>query len=302
MPAYPSALDDRYAGVLLGLACGDALGATTSFCERGSFVPLRDMIGGGVYGLRPGQWTDDTSMAMCLAESLVACDGFDPLDQMRRYLRWYRHGEWSAKPFAFDIGQTTEHSLQRFEKADTPWCGPTHPITAGNGSLMRLGPVVLHYHPDVDAAVHFAGESSRTTHGAALAVEGCRLLAQVLSNLLRGLPKERCLEGAASRVQAPRLRRMAEGAYQRKPPSRIHSSGYVVHTLEAALWCLHRSASMEEALLRAANLGDDADTVAAVTGQLAGAHFGASRIPRHWLQRLHRRDEIETLALCLRRL
>ncbi|WP_234414050.1 ADP-ribosylglycohydrolase family protein [Ideonella sp. A 288] len=299
---YPTRLDDRFAGVMLGLACGDAVGATTEFLERGTFEPVTDMIGGGVYELEPGEWTDDTSMAMCLAESLVASESFDPMDQMIRYLSWYRRGYWSAKAHCFDIGQTTEHAIRLFEKTRHPWCGPTHAITAGNGSVMRLGPVVLRYFPNEDEVLHCAAESSRTTHGATLAVEGCRLLAQALLNLLKGCPKDRCLEGAAQHVAQARLRRIADGAFLKKPRSRIQSSGFVVHTLEAALWCLNRTASFEDAVLLAANLGDDADTVGAVTGQLAGAHYGASGIPDRWLQRLHRKNDIETLALCLRRL
>lgn len=300
MARYPTRLDDRYAGVLLGLACGDAIGATVQFLERGTFDPVTDMVGGGCYALERGQWTDDTSLAMCLAESLVARPVFDPLHQMQLYLRWYRHGWWSSKPFAFDIGQTTEHALRRFEKTGDPWSGPTHPITAGNGSVMRLGPVALRYFPSLAHTLHHAGESSRTTHGAALAVQGCRLLAHALHALLHGAAKDRCVEGASAHLTEPALLRIAGGSFLRKPRSRIRSTGFVVHTLEAALWCLHRTTSFEAAVLLAANLGDDADTVAAVTGQLAGAHYGASRIPDRWLDRLWRRDEIETLALCLR--
>lgn len=286
---------------MLGLACGDAVGATAEFLERGSFETITDMIGGGPYHLAAGQWTDDTSMAMCLAESLVACESFDPADQMRRYLSWYRRGYWSAKPHCFDIGQTTEYALRKFEATRDPWCGPSHPITSGNGSIMRLGPVVLRYFPNEDEVLHYAGESSRTTHGAPMAIEGCRLLAYVLLRLLQGCSKNDCLEGSSRFIVHPRLRKIAEGTYLTKPRSRIRSSGFVVDTLEAALWCLHRSDNFEGAILLAANLGDDADTVGAVAGQLAGANYGASGIPDHWLDRLYRRTDIERLALCLRR-
>ena len=300
MPLYPSRLDDRFAGVLLGLACGDAVGATTEFLERGTFEPLADMVGGGAYKLAAGQWTDDTSMAMCLAESLIACEAFDPVDQMARYLSWYRNGYWSAKPHCFDIGQTTEFALRKFEATRLPWCGPTDPRTAANGSVMRLGPVVLRYFPNVEKVLHYAAESSRTTHGAVLAIDGCRLLAYATLSLLQGCPKHQCLEGASDHVAEPLIRKIAAGSFLKKARSRIRSSGYVVHTLEAAFWCLHRTSSFSEAILLAANLGDDADTVAAVTGQLAGAHYGASGIPGHWLDRLYRRSDIETLALLLR--
>jgi ADP-ribosyl-[dinitrogen reductase] hydrolase len=294
-------LDDRFAGVMLGLACGDAVGATTEFLERGSFEPVTDMVGGGPHQLAAGQWTDDTSMAMCLAESLLACESFDPVDQMSRYLSWYRRGYWSAKPHCFDIGQTTEHALRKFEATRDPWCGPTAPISAGNGSVMRLGPVLLRYYPSEDEVLHYAGESSRTTHGALMAIEGCRLLASALFRLLQGCPKDKYLDGALGCVAHPRIRSLAEGTFLKKPRSRIRSSGFVVHTLEAAFWCLHRTDNFEDAILLAANLGDDADTVAAVAGQLAGAHYGASAIPEHWLNRLYRRSDIEALALRLKR-
>lgn len=300
MQRFLTRLDDRYAGVLLGLACGDAVGATVEFEPRGSFEPVTDMVGGGPYGLDAGQWTDDTSLAMCLAESLVAHNGFSALDQMSRYLSWYRNGYWSAKPYCFDIGMTTERALLKFEKTRNPWSGPTGPETAGNGSVMRLGPIVLWYYPDLAQTLHHAGESSRTTHGAVLAVEGCRLLAYALSALLKGCDKDACLAGAAEHLTQPELLEIASGSFLRKPRGLIKSSGYVVHTLEAALWCLHTTDSVEQAILTAANLGDDADTVAAVAGQLAGAHYGAGRLPERWLDRLSRRQDIETLALCLR--
>lgn len=298
---YPTRLDDRFAGVMLGLACGDAIGATTAFFERGTFEPVTGMVGGGAYHLEPGQWTDDTAMAMCLAESLAASEAFDPMDQMRRYLSWYRNGYWSARPHCFDIGQTTEHAIVQFERTRNPWSGPTHPITASNGSVMRLGPVVLRYFPHEHDVLHYAAQSSRTTHGAVLAVEGCVLLAYALLRLLQGCPKDNCLEGASRHLAEPRLLRIADSALRCKPRSRVKSSGFVVHTLEAAFWCLMRAESFEQAILLAANLGDDADTVAAVTGQLAGACHGASSIPQPWLDSLYRGNDIETLALCLRR-
>jgi len=138
----------RYRGALLGLAAGDALGTTVEFRSPGTFEPLTDIIGGGPFGLEPGQWTDDTSLALCLAESLVEGDGFDPQDQLRRYVRWYRHGYLSSTGECFDIGHTTREALHRFERTGEPFCGPTASHTAGNGSLMRLAPVPLCFAAD----------------------------------------------------------------------------------------------------------------------------------------------------------
>lgn len=134
---------DRYRGALLGLAAGDALGTTLEFKRSGSFVPIDDMAGGGPFGLPPGHWTDDTSMALCLAESLVERRGFDPVDQLERYLRWYRQGHLSSTGRCFDIGNTTREALHRFESTRQPYCGSTSPSSAGNGSIMRLAPVPL---------------------------------------------------------------------------------------------------------------------------------------------------------------
>ena len=134
---------ERYRGCLLGLAVGDALGTTLEFCRPGSFTPITDMVGGGPFRLKPGQWTDDTSMALCLASSLTERGGFDARDQMERYVRWWREGYWSSTGRCFDIGNTTSAALSRFQKTGDPFAGSTDPHAAGNGSLMRLAPVPL---------------------------------------------------------------------------------------------------------------------------------------------------------------
>ncbi len=165
---------ERYRGSLLGLAVGDAVGTSLEFQPPGSFAPLDDMVGGGPFGLAPGQWTDDTSMALCLAESLIDRRGFDPVDQLQRYVRWYRDGHLSSTGRCFDIGNTVQDALLRFERTGEPYCGPTHRMSAGNGSIMRLAPVPLFYRANPREAIARSGESSRTTHGAAAAVDACR--------------------------------------------------------------------------------------------------------------------------------
>ena len=165
----------RYQGSLLGLAVGDALGTTLEFCPPGTFRPVDSIPGGGPFRLKPGQWTDDTSMALCLADSLLACGTFDPADQMRRYVRWYRQGYLSSTGRCFDIGRTTADALQRFEQSGEPYCGLTDPQSAGNGSIMRLAPVPLFFAGNPARAIRYCGDSSRTTHGATEAVDACRL-------------------------------------------------------------------------------------------------------------------------------
>ena len=298
-------LRDRYLGALHGLAAGDALGTTLEFKPPGSFDPINAIVGGGPFGLRPGEWTDDTSMALCLAASLVECGNFDAADQMRRYLRWWREGYMSSRPGpAFDIGVATSSALGRFEQTDEPFAGSIDPKTAGNGSIMRLAPVPLAFASDPRGAIQFAAESSRTTHCAQTAVDGCRYLAALILGALQGLPKDELLAHRYTPVPglwdeqplAPEIDEVAAGSFKDREPPEIKGSGYVVRSLEAALWAFHRSDSFRNGALLAVNLGDDADTTGAVYGQLAGAYYGAHGIPADWLALLSRRDEIA--ALC----
>jgi len=288
---------DRLRGMLLGLAVGDATGTTLEFKPRGSFVPITEMEGGGPFGLQPGQWTDDTSMALCLADSLVSRGGFDPRDQMERYGRWRREGYWSATGSCFDIGNTVAGALRKFEQTGNPASGPTHPQSAGNGSIMRLAPVPMFYHRDPAAAIRVAGESSRTTHGASECVESCRLFAHLLLAAANADSKEMILAAMAEfRTAEARVQSIARGDFRAKPSSSIRGSGYVIDCLEAALWAFFGHTDFREAILAAANLGDDADTTAAVCGQVAGAFYGMAGIPDRWLEKLAMRDEILVLA------
>ncbi len=193
-------LQERYCGALLGLAAGDAVGTTVEFKSPGSFAPVTDMVGGGPFDLRPGQWTDDTSMALCLAESLVATGSFDPTDQLERYLRWYRDGYLSSTGACFDIGNATAAALGRFARTREPFSGSTDPRSAGNGSIMRLAPVPLAYAANPREAIRLAGQSSRTTHGAATTIDGCRYLAALLIGAVDGVTKEELLSPRYSPV------------------------------------------------------------------------------------------------------
>jgi len=290
----------RFAGCLLGLAAGDAVGTTVEFCPRGSFVPLTGMVGGGPFRLQPGQWTDDTSMALCLATSLVERQAFDPTDQMQRYSRWYRQGYLSSNGVCFDIGNATRAALQRYLDSGEPFSGSTNPGSAGNGSLMRLAPVVLYGYPHREQAVHYAGESSRTTHAAPACIDACRLFADQLCRALAGADRDLVLFASdPCLVQTPEIQAIARGEYRQKTIDQIQGSGYVVKSLEAALWCFYTTSSFEQAILAAANLGDDADTTAAICGQIAGAFYGEPGIPAGWLERLALVEEIRRLASAL---
>jgi ADP-ribosyl-[dinitrogen reductase] hydrolase len=300
-------LTDRYDGALLGLAAGDALGTTVEFRRPGTFEPVTDIVGGGPFDLEPGQWTDDTSMALCLAESLLERGGFDPVDQLQRYVRWFRHGHHSSTGSCFDIGNTVRDALTRFEDTGDPWSGSTDPHAAGNGSLMRVAPIPLFFLDVPEVAIARAADSSRTTHGAREAVDACRYYCGLMIGALKGLSKEELVSPlftpvAAQWVQqplAPKIEAIARGSFLRKEPPDIQGSGYVVHSMEAALWAFARSTSFSDGALLAVNLGDDADTTGAIYGQLAGVFYGAEAIPAAWRARLARRDEITALAKSL---
>jgi ADP-ribosyl-[dinitrogen reductase] hydrolase len=288
---------DRYRGCLLGMAVGDALGTSVEFKPRGSFPPVTDMLGGGAFHLKAGQWTDDTSMGLCLATSLVQKHGFDPLDQMQRYLRWYEDGYLSSTGTCFDIGGATSQALQRFRASGEPYSGSTDPFSAGNGSLMRLAPVAMFYAPDENLAAEYAAKSSRTTHAAAECEQACMLFAVMLVKALEGRQKTAILfENSLAGITSKKLQAIAGGAYKDKSVEQIRGSGYVVDSLEAALWCFWKSDSYSEAVLAATNLGDDADTTAAICGQIAGACYGQAGIPAAWLEKLYMRAEISSLA------
>ena len=293
---------DRARACLLGLAVGDAVGTTAEFRPRGTFAQVTDMMGGGPFELEPGEWTDDTSMALCLAESLIERSGFDARDQMERYCRWWREGHFSVRNRCFDIGTTVSAALLKFERFGEPFSGSTSPGTAGNGSIMRLAPVPIFCADDLDRAVSWSRESSRTTHGAMECLDACAVLGALLHYLLIGLSKEVALERLKTlQLESPRVRDVASGSYVGKEDRLIGSTGYVVHTLEAALWSFERTGNFEDAILCAVNLGEDADTTGAVCGQIAGACYGLDGIPGGWLDKLAMRAEIDALAVALTR-
>jgi ADP-ribosylglycohydrolase len=281
---------NRFRGALIGLAVGDALGTTLEFKRPGTFKPVTDITGGGPFHLKPGQWTDDTSMALCLAESLVDKQGFDPLDQLERYVRWHRQGYMSCTGECFDIGTTTSGALRRFEQTHAPFCGSENPHAAGNGSIMRLAPVPLCFAGQPGEAMARSGDSSRTTHGAAVCVDACRYMGGLIAAAVNGVGKEELLSAGYSPVPGywqahplcPEIEEIAAGSFKRKEPPAIRGTGYVVNSLEAALWAFARGHDFKEGALLAVNLGDDADTTGAVYGQIAGAFYGYAGIPEHW--------------------
>jgi ADP-ribosylglycohydrolase len=295
---------ERYRGSLLGLAVGDALGATLEFEELGTFEPIEEIEGGGPFSLAAGQWTDDTSMALCLAESLITTETFDPADQMARYLRWYLSGHMSSTGRCFDIGNTVRHALHEFQRTGEPFSGRADAMSAGNGSIMRLAPVPLRWVGSPFEAIERSGESSRTTHKTPSAIDGCRYLAALILGAVLEVEKSVLLSDRYSPVpdlwaQKPLVKEIediARGSFKERQPPKIKSTGYVVDTLEAALWAFYHGDSFEQGCRLAVNLGGDADTCGAVYGQLAGAFYGEYGIPQRWREVLSQRSLIESLA------
>ena len=277
---------DRAIGAFIGLAVGDALGTTIEFQARDSYSPITGMIGGGPFGLRPGEWTDDTSMALCLAESLVANKGtISPKDLAERFVRWWQTGENSVTGRCFDIGIATRSALESYVRTGHPE-GSASPHSAGNGGIMRLAPAAVAAKGEAAKASELARAQSRVTHAASECLDAAEALARVLTAGIEGRGHDALQAGIDAKAESPKVRVVAAGSWRGKARNDIRSSGYVVDTLEAAFWAVAESRNFEEAVLKAVNLGDDADSVGAVTGQIAGAIWGYSGIPETWTRRL----------------
>jgi len=287
---------NRVKGALIGLAIGDAIGATVEFKPRGSFEKVTNMVGGGSHRLQSGQWSDDTSMALCLAESLIE-NGFNLKSQLNNYLLWYKEGYLSSIGECFDIGNNTALSLRDYQ--NTGKLPPERERAAGNGSLMRLAPVPIYYRDDYEKAVYYSGESSKTTHNNIMAIDSCRYFGGLLQLALAGEINDKgiLLDLASKNLYLDsRVSNVAKGSYKNKDRSKISSDGFVINSLEASLWAFYHTKSFTEAILKVVNLGNDADTTGAITGQLAGAYYGIANIKNDWIEKLAMKDKIFSLA------
>jgi len=308
---------NRFRGALLGLAMGDALGTTLEFMAPGSFAPISDIVGGGPFDLDAGQWTDDTSMMYCLAHSLVRTKKCDLDDQMTLYCRWWQDGVFSVNGKCFDIGNTVQAALQRYQRTGEPKSGDTAPMSAGNGSLMRLAPIPIRYYDSFTDAVEYAALSSITTHAAIEAVDACRYFSGLMWGALHGVSKEKLLDGIYSPIEKywdenPLCQSITDmivnAEYKTKEASQIRASGYVMHSLEAVLWAFYRTDDFESGALDAVNLGEDADTTGAIYGQLAGAYYGERLMPYKWTKKISRfhvfylkAEELKEVMLSMRK-
>jgi ADP-ribosylglycohydrolase/protein-tyrosine phosphatase len=302
-PAEPRGLRSRFLGALVGLAAGDALAVATQSLEPGSFTPVTDPVGGGRFDLPAGAWSDDTAMALCLADSLVACGGFDTRDQIERYVRWQHEGYLSATGRCVGMTPGAAHALAAAQWRRQVFPGSHEPTHLDPEPLSRIAPAVMLAFARVEEAVHLAGDAARVTSQAPAVVEVCRVFAAMLHAALSGRPKDEVLaprRGLADLEEAaglrPRIRSLLRGRYRRKSPGQIHTGHTITQALEAALWAFDRTVTFRDGALLAANLGERSDVVTAVYGQLAGAYYAVEGIPPAWRASLARLDLIEALA------
>lgn len=291
---------DRMYGCFLGAVVGDAFGSAYEFKQRDTYKvsPNMEMT---VFGLPAGSFTDDSSMLLCLAESLIVKKGFDPVDQMERYVKWWTDGYMSSSPErgCFDIGRTTRVALGRFlsdKKQNKPIDGQyglDGEFDSGNGGIMRLAPIPILYWIDVDIAGSCSALSSKTTHASTECLECATLMGRAVALLLQGRQKSDVLDDLKKSepiVTSTKIQDICSGSYLQKSRDDISTSGYVVHTLEAALWAFFKTSTFEQGMLLLAGMGGDVDTVCCVYGQLAGAFYGLSAVPTRWKQSLQRLD------------
>ena len=286
-------IKDRLYGSFLGLAVGDAVGTTVEFRTRDTFEPVTDMVGKGPFNLPAGYFTDDTSMALCLAESLIENPLLDCDDLLGRFSNWYRNGVNSPTGRCFDIGTTTRSAIVNWEKTGSK-VNNTGPWDAGNGSIMRLAPVAIKYHHDEAMACLLAVTQGSTTHGSQECMHSCELLTRVLIRAFAATDKNEVFNVEVKDYWTDSVKDMLTALDVSR--DEVKSSGYVIHTLHAALWCFKNTDNFRDAILLATNLGEDADTVAAVTGQIAGAFYGKSGIPSDWLNKLYEAERFIELV------
>ena len=308
--------EDAVKSAMFGLVVGDALGVPVEFQSREEMDqdPVTGMRAFGTHHQPAGTWSDDSSMALCLLESLTHGINYD--DMMSRFIRWAEEGYMTAHNDVFDMGIATQQALAKYKWGTPPLeCGGTGTYDNGNGSLMRILPMALYLHrtmgpefPRRPEACQIIHNASALTHAHLISLIACDIYCSVANELLCGrdspadiqngiaAAKEICSSLPDIAPQLAEFKRVDGNVLHSLPRAEIRGSGYVVHTLEAALWCLLHSDSYQTCVLEAVNLGEDTDTVGAVAGGLAGIQYGLGEIPTEWLDVIAKRAEIETLC------
>ncbi|KAL7747733.1 hypothetical protein RI367_006851 [Sorochytrium milnesiophthora] len=302
MSAAQDAVADRMLGSLLGGIVCDAFGATYEFRPRDTYTVAPNMQYVKTYDLPAGSFTDDSSMMLCLAASLSECNAFVPLDQIKRYADWYQRGYMSAAPErgCFDIGRATREAIRRYiehqkqhttdapspERQEQLYFGSDNKFASGNGGIMRLAPVPVYYWRYGDEAIEYCRLSSKVTHASAECLDAAALMGRILLMGINGASKQDMLDNAdfEDRVTSASVKALCRGEYKSKTRDAISTSGYVIHTLEAALWAFNSAPDFTTGALTLAAMGDDVDTVCCVYGQIAGSHWGTAALPQQWLK------------------
>lgn len=285
---------NRACGALLGLATGEAIGATLVGCPSGSYQ-IEDMVGGGRLNLEPGQWASDTAKALALSECLARRYRFDERDFIERLIEWRDDGEYSCTGACVGIGVTTAAALDRYRRTEDPIAGETHADDLSNGSIARLAPVAIRYWRRSVERRDVADRQSRVTHGGPFAVAACVAFGDILADGIAGEPRATVLR--LREVPVPQSTRTLNiGGWSGRRRKELTGANNAITSLEAAMWCVGTTESFENAVLAAANLGDDAGSTAALAGQLAGALYGACAIPDRWLEQLAWREKIADMA------
>jgi ADP-ribosyl-[dinitrogen reductase] hydrolase len=293
-----SSLRARFLGALIGLAVGDAVAAATQFRRPGTFPPVGDMLGGGPFDLPRGAWSDDTAMALCLADSLLERDGFDARDQVERYRRWQQEGYLSATGQCVGITAGAARAIAMAQWRRQAFSGSHDPSQLDPETLSRVAPAVLFFFASNGQAIEQAAETARTTCQVPAVLDACRSLARALHAALSGQPKPMVLEQAALAGSAPTARRStaAGGAAVAGRPGDFRLGTSAPAALAAAMAAFGATDNFRDAILYAVNLGGDSDVVAAVCGQLAGAYYGVRAIPTSWHNGLMHKELIISYA------
>lgn len=286
---------ERFHGALLGLAVADAVAAATQYRKPGSFAPVSDMLGGGPFDLPRGGWSDETAMALCLADSLLECNGFNARDQVERYRRWQQEGYLSATGKCVGITASSARAIAMAQWRRQTFSGSHDPAQLDPEPLARVAPAVLFFFGDRDRAIEKAAEAARTTCQAPAVLDACRALARSLHAALSGHPKSVVLDQAALAGHTPEPRRLP-GNHPASDAPLWPADTRAPAALAAAVAALRLTDNFRDAILYAANLGGDCDVVAAICGQLAGACYGVSAIPTAWRNDLMRKDLITRYA------
>lgn len=300
----------KFIDSIIGHAIGDAMGVPIEFesRERLFVSPITKMIGYGSHDVEAGTWSDDTSMEIATIDSFINKGYFDCSDIMMNFYYWLKDSKFTAAGVVFDAGRTCIQSIINFSKGyELDRCGQNDTYSNGNGSLMRILPIALYsYYKELkeEEIVKLTNDVSSLTHAHEISKLGCYIYVRYVMFLLSGMDKRKSYEELKrinydyySLKSQDNYKRLIKDDISKLPVDEIRSSGYVVDTLEASIWVLLNYNSFEESIIGAINLGDDTDTVGAVTGSMAGILYGYDHIPKDWLAELKKRDYLIELAL-----